>query len=172
MAQAGDRLPEAAPHPLRPKRSILTGYAFPHTRMFVIGDYEVNCGGCDKYSWKGSADWVEDLIYRKAAEGFNVVFEGVLVSQWRTERFLHLNKASPFQAILLSTPIGDCIEAINTRRMEKGNKQPVDPKTTTDKYHHNLRKFQADLAAGLKIYEMDRDAAYLACTQTLGLNQT
>ena len=55
---------------------------------FLVGSYETKCGGCDSMSYKGSMDDIEDLVREGVEKGYNVIFEGLVVTsvinRWRT----------------------------------------------------------------------------------------
>lgn len=55
---------------------------------FLVGSYETKCGGCDSMSYKGSMDDIEALVREGVEKGYNVIFEGLVVTsvinRWRT----------------------------------------------------------------------------------------
>lgn len=161
----------ALDHPVRPGKKILAGYTHYDTHsgsIFFAGSYEATCGGCDKFSWKGAADWVQALVAEQA-EDAHVVFEGALVSEWKTERFCQLEHVSPLSIVVLNTPLADCLAAVTNRRAARGVAEPVDPESTTKRHETSVRKAAKERALGLDVHMLDREAAYLFCCEKLGL---
>lgn len=46
----------------------------------LMGSYDNNCGGCDKFSWKGAHDSIVDGIVAASSAYDAVIFEGAIVS--------------------------------------------------------------------------------------------
>ena len=163
------RAPEAVrgPHPERSGREILLGYR--HAGVFFVGSYEATCGGCDKFSWKGAADWVQELVRARAVGGDHVVFEGLSVSHWKAERFLQLGSVAPLKVVLLDTTLEDCLAAVRGRREARGVTDELNPANTVDTFYYAKRKMGADIAAGVDVGLLGRDEAYRFCCRELGL---
>lgn len=161
-----------APHPEREGKSLLVGHHSKRGAVYFVGSYEATCGGCDKFSWKGAADWVQAQVAAHARMGQDVVFEGALVSEWKTERFCQLEKVAPLHIVVLTTPLRYCLDAVNSRRAVRGVAEPVDPESTTKRHETSIRKASKERAMGLSVHSLDREAAYTFCCEKLGLVPT
>lgn len=155
-------------HPVR-GRELRVGYHYGNAGVTVIGDYAANCSGCDKYSWRGAADWVQEAVSIEAALGRHVVFEGARVSQWALARFMALRKVAPLTVVVLSTPLEDCLNAVRARRAAQGNDEPLSVTSTTDRWNAIKRAGYTHQLAGLDVERLDRDAAYARCCELLNL---
>jgi GTPase SAR1 family protein len=66
------------------KKARVLGYTVQagegETPTFIVGSYETKCGGCDSISYKGSMDDIEALVREAAGKGYNVIFEGLVVT--------------------------------------------------------------------------------------------
>ena len=156
-------------HPDKHNKFLLTGYEFPGANLSVIGNYLADCGGCDKFSWKGAADWVMSAVMAEAINGRNVLFEGLMVSSWSLPRFQALEKVAPVKVIVLSTPLEECLEAIRQRRLSKGNTAELNPESTTGKYKSILSMGYKHRAAGLDVEFLSRGEALVRVCELLGL---
>ena len=150
-------------------RDILLGYDYPRSKISVIGNYGPDCGGCDKFSWKGAADWVQMQVVGAAGSGQRVIFEGLMVSSWSLPRFQALEKVAPVKVIVLSTPLEECLEAIRQRRLSKGNTAELNPESTTGKYKSILSMGYKHRAAGLDVEFLSRGEALVRVCELLGL---
>lgn len=102
-------------------------------KLFVIGRYSTQCGGCD-----GIGDNLE--VMRRAehyAKRGHVLFEGLLLSStygalgaW-SEQY---KKRMVFA--FLDTPLETCLERVNARRRKRGVMEPVNPLNTTSKWNN------------------------------------
>ena len=143
--------------------------------VFFVGKYATDCGGTDSMSWKGAADDICDLVYRKAMFG-PVVFEGLMASSWGTGRLLDLWERCEkrLHVLMLTTPLEGCLQSVNARRSAKAialgkpDPGPVNPENTTAKYHGSLKGAQNLEARGMTTIEyLDRDAAYARALELL-----
>lgn len=98
--------------------------------VYVIGSYRTACGGCDSIQ-PYSLIWprIEDY----AAKG-HVLFEGALVSS----SYGNIGRASEKYGneivfAFMTTPLEVCLGRILKRRQAKGNTNPLNPKSTTEK---------------------------------------
>lgn len=109
------------------------GYANPELRWIIIGSYENTCGGCDTIRTQQE---VEDRIEYCLNQGYNVLFEGLLISTL-TSRWLELAKRVSDRANVLfyylDTPIEECLRRIDLRRKSAGNFKELNPKNTVDR---------------------------------------
>lgn len=145
-------------------------------RISVVGDYNANCGGCDKFSWKGAASDVISLVREQHLLGNHVIFEGLMVSQYGTARLVALNEVSDGNliAINLSTSPEVCLDSVRARREEmarvKGvEAQPLDPHNTLSKIKGIDSVTVKNRAAGIQVEVLDREDALLRVRELVGL---
>lgn len=142
--------------------------------LFVVGPYKTACGGCDAIQ-PYSDIW--EHIYEWAGRGYDVLFEGALVSSsygsighamnlWETQR------CTPCYFAFLDTPLEVCLERIRLRRAAKGNFEPVNPHNTTVKFHNVARtKAQmAKLGSQVRIVDIDHTRATQQVLKLFGVN--
>ena len=97
--------------------------------LFVAGHYETACGGCDTLP---TYDFIIDLVREAATSGYDVLFEGLLISGEVTrcaslQDFLYLS-------IGLDVPVEVCLDSVNQRRRKKKPEAlDVNPKNTIAK---------------------------------------
>lgn len=119
------------------------------TKLAVIGHYETACGGCDTIS---GMDKIFDLVRASAAQGYNVLFEGLLISS-DTKRTIALRDEGNDLIVfsLGNVPIDECVAGINARRLERMGPEkftPVAEKNTRAKYGNTasaMKKLTANL---------------------------
>lgn len=113
------------------KRPILTVHR--HRKgglpLAVLGHYEAACGGCDTIT---ELDDVFGLVYRQLEAGFNVLFEGLILSGEiiRTEALIKQHGAYIWA---LTTPVPQCIEHVAARRVARGATPEFKHKNTVAK---------------------------------------
>ena len=113
------------------------------------------------------------LLGAWAADG-DVLFEGLMESN-EVPRTVALARHHPTHVIFLSTPLDECLAAINARRLARGVTEPVSPKNTADKWgelNGRIRGRLQDAATacpGLKVYSLGREEAFAKCCELLGL---
>lgn len=162
--------------------------------LAVVGHYEIACGGCDTIS-----DMNEVFARVKEAHdlGYHVLFEGAIVSTLaRNVIELHL-AGYPVEVISLNTPLDVCLASINDRRMAKHREreaavraynkeiidgkrrgklkdvpplpEPVNPKTTTQKFASTKSTHEKIVAAGIPAVWASREGALNLIATQLGL---
>lgn len=158
--------------------------------LAVPGHYEIACGGCDTIN---SMDQVFAQVKEADAYGYDVLFEGAIVSTLaRNVIELHLS-GHPVHVISLNTPLDVCLDSINARREAKWRErqyaafayneahptrkpkevpprpEPVDPKTTTQKFQATKSTHEKIVAAGIPaVWASRHEAEHLIC-QMLGV---
>jgi hypothetical protein len=149
------------------------GYVWPEAKLAVLGRYDVATGGCDGYSWKGATDWVLQQVSNYAWEGFNVVFEGVMVSMYGVNRFKQLNAAQTMLGnhlylIQLTTPKEDCIAAVLARRARsiKQHAKEFNPHHLLD-HHKSIGQGSYTLMKTVTVEWLDRERAFLRAKELL-----
>lgn len=152
-------------------RNKVGGYIWPTRSLAIIGRYETACGGCDAFSWKGAADDIEALINSLTLTGRSVLLEGLIVSTWGTAR---LQRLPSLHIIHLTTPLEDCLAAVNARRAERAMAKglpvtSVDPKNTISKYEGLETSTRKQLREGIHVERHDRAGALIRAQELLGL---
>lgn len=139
-------------------------YGYIHTalragisRLYVPGHYETPCGGCDTIK---TVDEVYALVTRYAAEGFDVLYEGIMVQDdvRRAIEFSAVYKAD-FQVVALDTPIDVCLAGIQSRRDTKGDARPLNPKNTISRAKSVDRNMIKLAEAGVMTWTLSRETA-------------
>lgn len=131
-----------------PGRKQPLGYILPHPdggrSLFLVGHYETACGGCDTIP---SYDRNIEIVREAHAAGYDVLFEGLLISG-ETRRCIELHTDGlPYSCYALDTPLDVCVASINDRRRQKNPDKPdVNPVNTENKYktvQSAMRKLEA-----------------------------
>ena len=125
----------------------------------LIGKYETPCGGCDQV---GSSAEVLRRVRRYASKGYDVVFEGLLLSggQGTLGRAM-LKYGKDFAYAFLDTPLETCLARVRARRYARALKagrekevKPLNPKNTTAKWHACQRYREKCLGLGYRQYAL------------------
>jgi thymidylate kinase len=150
------------------------GYLFHHPegrKLAVIGHYETACGGCDTIS---KMEEIFDLVRTSASAGYDVVFEGLLISA-DVNRTVELNewaeqKDIPMEVIALTTPIEECLDSVNARRRARNpDLPPVKEKNTISKFNGVKKSLERLRQAGVTAHELSRSGALAHLQGSLGL---
>lgn len=129
--------------------------------LAVIGHYETACGGCDTIP---KMERIFELVRASAEQGFDVLFEGLLISA-DVNRHVELHEwcqahGQELQVIALTTPLDVCIDSINARRAARNpDLPPVKEKNTISKFNGVRKSLDRLRAAGVTCREMDREHA-------------
>ncbi len=130
--------------------------------LTVVGHYETDCGGCDTIN---SQDLIFDLVRQYHSEGFDVVFEGLLISaEVNNTAALHQD-GMPLKVFAIELPIEECLRRVNERRRAKAKrvgkeyKGDVNPRNTVAKERgviNSMRRLEdlgvdTQFATGVKI---------------------
>lgn len=146
----------------KPGRKRPIGYLYNHKNggkpLAVIGHYEVACGGCDTIQ---KTDEIFDYIKQADEQGYDVLFEGLLLSaEVNRNAALHL-EGRKYKAIFLTTPIDLCVESVNLRRRAKNPEKPdVDPENTIAKTKAIRKTLERMIAHGCDCVEASREEAF------------
>lgn len=153
------------------KQPIAYTLATPERRpngLAVIGHYESPCGGCDTIA---SFDKVFELVRQYADQGFDVLFEGVLLYCEVPRTVAMVQDLYPLQVIALNTPLDLCVESINLRRKAKNpDAEAVDPANTATKHKGTVTTMAKLEAAGVPVFWCDREQAFQHITTHLDIN--
>lgn len=133
--------------------------------LIVPGHYETACGGCDTIK---TVDQVYAIVRMALRNGVGTVYEGIMV-QDDVRRAVELSKEHTLHVIRLSTPIEECLNAIRTRRAERGDERPFSEKNTRGRYESVLRTCHRLKDAGVRVEVLDREAAFLRVRELLGV---
>lgn len=124
--------------------------------LAVIGHYETPCGGCDTIP---SLDRIYEVIRKQVDNGFDVIYEGLLLSA-EVNRAVALGNDFNMAVIALDVPLQECIDSVNKRRWAKNPDKPgVNPKNTEAKWKQTRRALERIGEAGIPTYSLKRDAA-------------
>lgn len=138
--------------------------------LFALGRYDgPACGGCDSFSWKGAADWITGQVLDYHGRGEDVLLEGLMVTTWGADRVIGLNRALDLRVIQLTTPLEECLAAVQARRAERGNTKPLNPDNTSSKWRGAQSGSKVIEKAGVKVIWADREAAFEAAKGILNL---
>lgn len=137
--------------------------------LAVIGHYETACGGCDTIS---KMEHIFDLVRKSHQEGFDVVFEGLLISA-DVNRTLALHQEGlPLAVVALDqVPIEVCLSSVNERRMARLGPEkytPVKEKNTISKFRGVQKSMERLRVAGVTVVSCDRDLALSYIKGVLG----
>lgn len=146
-----------------PKRQRPLGYACRSSTgrlppLYVVGSYETPTGGCDTI---GSIEMIFELVTSMAEHG-HVIFEGI-VAQHSAGRLLDVAMARPGEVtvIALSTPAELCVSSVESRRVERGQLEPLDPKNVIKEYKSVLSSTARLRRDGLPVLELSRFEAFV-----------
>jgi hypothetical protein len=155
----------------------LVGYQCKNFR--VLGPYPADltlAAGVDILNHDSrKRDVLFDQIIRWAGLG-HVLYEGLLISN-EVGRTVQIAQTFPTTVIFLTTPLDVCLDRINARRRFKTSagwlfgEEPVSvsPKKTTEKFYELQRVAERLSGFGVKVEQLDCDAALARCRELLKL---
>ena len=150
------------------KQPLYTVHTYPKSgipRLAVIGSYNNPCGGAD-----GITDgfvYILNLVRELHSEGYNVLFEGMLISGDTKHTLALFQEIPDHLAVTLSTPLDVCLRQIAQRRAAKGNTKPVNPANTTSKHRATLLSHKQLTEAGVHTLLADYPTALTAIKEAL-----
>lgn len=124
--------------------------------LTIMGHYETPAGGCDTIK---SMDKIFDPILAAASAGENVLFEGI-VAQNSIHRLLEVNEICPVDVVVLTTPLEMAIDAVEDRRIAKGNYDPLNPENTIREFKSVISSTKRLREFGVRVHELDRESAF------------
>lgn len=158
------------------------GYRYQHPmREFpdlgVVGHYETDCGGADTIT---DYDDLMQLVMQGAAQGMDVLFEGLLfsgdVKRTAVLREWAEKQGIPLHVIAIQLPLDECVASVNLRRAAKAErlgrtpKGDVNPKNTIAKHRGLTLACNRLEAEGVTVHRPEgREAALQLCKQLLRL---
>ena len=100
--------------------------------LAIIGHYDTPCGGADTIP---SYDWTMQVIRSYADQGYNVLYEGLLLAA-DVKRITGLHEAGyKLVVVHVDIPLEDCLASVNARRRAKNPEAAdVNPRNTESKY--------------------------------------
>ena len=126
-------------------------------KLFIPGHYETPCGGCDTIHGN---DKIFDLIRQYADSGYNVLFEGLLITV-EYHRTVALSRDHSLAVLAIDIPLKECIDSINARRKAKNpDALPVKTKNTTNKWKQMKRTVVRLKQAKVKCFTGDREEVF------------
>jgi hypothetical protein len=125
--------------------------------LAVLGHYESPCGGCDTIK---TFEEVYKTIRDCHAAGYDVLFEGLLLTT-ETQRLIQLHEDGlPLLVIALDVPVDVCIDSINARRRaKKPDAAPVKEAGTRSKHRTCQRGMTLFQSHGMTAEWHDRESA-------------
>jgi hypothetical protein len=133
--------------------------------LFVLGHYEIPCGGGDTVSNRDEAF----AMLREARDaGADILFEGLVYSD-EVRRTVELYRDHSGAVVLLDTPVETCIERIKERRATAGNAKPLNEETTRQRVASIERACERLEQQNITVRRLAADRAYLFIRQKLGL---
>ncbi|GAG56093.1 unnamed protein product [marine sediment metagenome] len=104
---------------------LLVGIFVPELSLAILGDYSVNCGGCDQIR---TADEICQRVREFAGmkEVKHVLLEGILVAH-TFQRYSDLaNEMDEYVFCFIEVPLVECVRRVRARRVERGKKPDFD----------------------------------------------
>lgn len=137
--------------------------------LVVLGSYESTCGGVDTIPKR--ADTFK-LIRQSHKRGFDVLAEGVVLSDEVGHTVELVKDDVPVLVIGLMTPLERCLENINSRRRKKNpNAEPVNPDNTSRRIGAIERSMKRLDDGGVKTIWLSYEEAFEAIQNHLGLTK-
>lgn len=139
--------------------------------LAVVGHYETTCGGCDTIP---KMEEIFELVRQSAEQGFDVLFEGLLISA-DVNRHVELHEwceanGHELMVLALTTPIDQCLDSVNARRRAKNpDKPPVKEKNTISKFNGVKKSLERLREAGVRVEEGTREEALALIERELAL---
>jgi len=128
--------------------------------LIVLGSYEPTCGGCDTIP---TQDEIALRIRRYLAEGYHVLFEGLLASELRRYEVLAAElqvTGHQYVHVFLDTPLALCLARVVERRQTRGDTRPFNPANTTRRHEVITRARVRAEAAGLAVQRLSSEDAW------------
>lgn len=162
-----DLYPVVAPNFLKGKRpvSLILSGAANATPLFILGHYEIVCGGGDTVSGLG-----RDVVYGWMKEardaGADVLFEAVTLSDDYTRTY-ELMKGHEGLVINLKITIEECIRRVLTRRIEAGNVKRFNDDITRKRVTAISNACNRLSQSGIPVEVLDADSAFIRIRRLL-----
>jgi hypothetical protein len=142
----------------RPISLVLSGAANT-TPLFVLGHYEIVCGGGDTVT-SLSRDVIFGWLKEARDLGSDVLFESLTLSDDYTRTY-SLMKGFAGVVINLKTPIEICLQRVMARRVEAGNVKPFNADITRKRVKAISDACYRLKQSGIPVENLDIDAAFI-----------
>jgi thymidylate kinase len=128
--------------------------------LYVLGHYEVSCGGCDTLGSARQAYEVMEQIRRLDERDKVIIAEGILLAE-DTKWTLEMAKWAEVRIAYLTTPIDECMERIRKRRegSTRASTKPLNPNKTPDRARLIERMRLKLIAAGIQCRRVSQEQA-------------
>jgi len=144
------------------KKERIISYKSP--LLTILGSYVNVCGGCDTFSWKGAANYIEEEARRISGMGSNVLLEGLVQTAGR-KRWEGVNQDHPVMWVFIDTPLEVCIERVLKRNGGREGKRNWENLRGT--YADCLDQLEHVKKLGLNYAVLDHNNAYAQMVQIL-----
>lgn len=137
----------------------------------IVGHYETACGGCDTIP---TMDMIFDLVRKSHKLGYNVIFEGLLISADHKRTLALHQEGLPLSVISLEkVDLETCLASVNERRMARLGPEkftPVKEKNTTSKHRGVIKSTEGLERDGATCYRPEgREEAEIEICRLLEL---
>lgn len=131
----------------------------------LIGAYVVPTGGCDTIR---DVNKVFEIVEQQFALGKHVVYEGAIVMNMLRGVGLVEKYPGRVHVLLLTTPLADCVKAINGRRAEQGE-APIANRTNVEGNWKRSYTYAGKMrGAGAQVINVTREQALPKLLELLG----
>ena len=118
-----------------------------HRFLYIPGHYETACGGCDTIHGN---DTIFDLVRKAHGNGYDVLFEGLILSVEFNRTLLLAQECAPVRVFAINIPLEECLASINFRRQLKNPDAPdVNPVNSKNKWQQTQRAMERLKLAGV-----------------------
>jgi|LakMenE18May11ns_1017448.scaffolds.fasta_scaffold9506825_1 guanylate kinase len=124
--------------------------------LYVLGHYEVACGGCDTLP---TLDIIFNMIKAAHADGKHVIAEGMLLASDVKRAVAVAEETNDVLIVSLTTPIDQCCDNIRTRRALKGNDKELNETNTRNRHNYEQKQIEKLKAANVDIRALTYDGA-------------
>lgn len=136
--------------------------------VYVCGAYEVPTGGCDTIH---NIEQVYEMVWKAHKKGQHVLYEGLFCMNMTRGPQLAAKVGKDYCVLQLTTPLVQCIAAINVRRAARGEGELINKKNTIDNYKRAENFCSRMRDAGARVFRVNRDEALGKMLELLGAVQ-
>lgn len=147
-------------------------YTFDHpmggNQLAVVGSYETVCGGCDTIP---NADQIFNTIGSLQLNGYDVMYESLMLTAdvGRTSGAFLVDGWN-LHVIHLQTTTEECIAGVMSRRADRGDVRPLDPKNLLIKVSSAASSVKTLESYGVPVYRLTREQAFYQATKLLNIH--
>lgn len=88
----------------------------------------------------------------------HVIFEGLIITSVY-ERYRKMSEEADLRWVFLNTPLETCLKQVDKRRMERGDRRPLNPENTVTKWNVARRHVDKARADGMKVFDISTEEA-------------